>query len=170
MSVLAGVNIKTLKSKIKSKHYIRVMPNIGAKFGSSFTLLTGDIETKRLSMNIFDKIGNSMWLDSEDEIDIGTSISGSGPAYLALVAEAIIDGAIGEGMDRDKAKGITIGLFDSYIDILKRYEPQEIVKMVSSPAGTTVAGCKVLTKYDINKIFIETISSATKRAKELSSG
>jgi pyrroline-5-carboxylate reductase len=168
MSVLAGTNIDNLKSKIDSISYIRTMPNIGAEFGSSFTLLTGDDNHKQLSIDIFDKIGNYMWLDNEDELDIGTAISGSGPAYLAMVAESIIEGGISQGLCKKKSMEITLGLFSSYLEIYKRYDPQEIIKKVSSPNGTTVSGCKVLLTSNIKDIFIKTVENATKRAKELS--
>jgi len=96
-SVLAGTSIDTLKSSLISKYYVRAMPNISAKFQSSTTVITGDIERRDSAISLLSLIGDTFWVDSEKEIDIATVVAGSGPALLALVAEAMGDGA---GLER----------------------------------------------------------------------
>jgi len=88
-SVLAGTKIEQLKQYIDAKHYIRAMPNLAANVQKSMTTLTGEFTCKDDALNIFSAIGYTLWVDSEKELDIATALAGSGPAFLALIAEAL---------------------------------------------------------------------------------
>ncbi|MBT8348134.1 MAG: NAD(P)-binding domain-containing protein, partial [Sulfurovum sp.] len=71
-SVLAGTSIESLKLQIKARKYIRTMPNLGASHLKSMTTVTGDEELKESALHIFNKIGRTLWLNSENELDIAT--------------------------------------------------------------------------------------------------
>ena len=80
-SILAGTKIDTLRKHLSAKHYIRTMPNIAASHNASMTSITGDKEVKNDAIEIFSKIGDTLWVNTENELDIATAIAGSGPAY-----------------------------------------------------------------------------------------
>ena len=111
LSVLAGVPLETLRKQIKAKGYVRAMPNLAARHGASMTTLTGDEEHKEEAMVLMRGAGDVLWLESEKELDIATALAGSGPAYLAIIAEALADGAVRLGLKRDDASKLTEGLF-----------------------------------------------------------
>lgn len=167
-SVLAGTSIKTLKDAIDANAYVRFMPNLGATYLKSMTTVTGDREYEELAISIAKSIGNAIWVESEKELDIATAVAGSGPAYLALVAEAIADGAVKEGLRREVANEITAGLFESFAELIKNSHPSVIKDGVMSPAGTTASGYFALEDGGVRVSFIKAINEAYKRAKELS--
>ena len=89
-SVLAGTSLEKLKQNLNTHAVVRTMPNLAASVGGSMTTLTGDIAYREEAKVLLGSIGETLWLDSEKEIDIATALAGSGPAYLALVAEALL--------------------------------------------------------------------------------
>ena len=166
-SVLAGTSIESLKSQIKAKKYIRTMPNLGASYLKSMTTITGDIELKESALTIFNKIGRSLWLSSENELDIATGVAGSGPAYLALIAEALADGAVNQGLKRDDAQVLVQGLFDGFAPLIANNNPALIKDGVMSPGGTTAAGYSALERCNVRYGMMEAVSDAYAKAKEL---
>ena len=165
-SILAGVSILKIGRNIKSKNVVRVMPNISASIGESMTILSGYSDDKDNVSSIFSLLGDTLWVDTEDELDIATVISGSGPAYLSLVAEALIKGGVDRGLNKSDASKIVKGLFNGYSKLLQETEPEDISKAVMSPNGTTVEGYNTLTAYNVDKTFILAIENAYNRAKE----
>lgn len=119
-SVLAGTTLDLLKECIKSDGTVRVMPNLAASVGGSMTTLTGDEVLKEKSCKLFEAIGETLWLDSEKELDIATAVAGSGPAYLALVHEALCDGAVKQGMKRVDAIQVANGLFSGFGQLIPK--------------------------------------------------
>jgi pyrroline-5-carboxylate reductase len=161
-SLLAGTSIENIKNNIDSKYYIRTMPNISAKFGASTTVITGDIEKKDKAIEIFSSIGDTFWVDTQKEIDIATAVAGSGPAFLALIGEAMMDGLVREGMKRADAIDITNSLFRGFSPLLSSNHPAIIKDMVMSPAGTTSAGYAILENRATRSAFMEAIREAFK--------
>ena len=161
-SVLAGSTIDALKNSIDAKNYIRVMPNISAKFGASTSIITGDTERKADAKAIFSSIGDTFWVDSEKEIDIATAVAGSGPALLALVAEAMMDGLVKEGMKRADAIGITNSLFKGFAPLISSAHPAIVKDSVMSPAGTTAAAYSALEEGAVRSSFIKAVGEAFK--------
>lgn len=166
-SVLAGTTLSKLQEKIPAKQSVRAMPNLAAKFNKSMTTLTGDIDLQDKAITIFNTIGSTLWLGSEKEIDIATGVAGSGPAFLALVAEALSDGGVNAGLKRDDADKLVQGLFDGFAPLLQDNKPSNIKDGVMSPGGTTAAGYAALEENNTRNSFIKAIESAYKRAVEL---
>ncbi len=167
-SVLAGTTLKSLKEAIKSKAYVRAMPNLAAAVQKSMTTMTGDIALQEAAKSIFSAIGKAHWLASEKEIDIATALAGSGPAYLCLVAEALADGAVNQGLKRADAMVIMQGLFDGFGALVQEEHPALIKDSVMSPGGTTAAGYCALEEGNVRNAFINAILKANERAKALS--
>jgi len=161
-SVLAGSTIASIHSHIPTKSVVRVMPNVAAKFQASTSVITGDSSKKEEAIEIFSSIGDTFWVDSEKEIDIATAIAGSGPALLTLVAEAMMDGLVKEGMKRPDAIGITNSLFKGFAPLIESNHPALIKDSVMSPGGTTAAAYAALEEGGVRSSFIKAVGEAFK--------
>ena len=166
-SVLAGTNVKKLKDNISSDAVVRTMPNLAASVGLSMTTLTGDESFKDEAEELLGAIGTTRWLASEKELDIATALAGSGPAYLALIAEALADGAVKQGLKRDDAMEIMRGLFGGFGGLIQNIHPALLKDGVMSPGGTTAAGYGALEDGNVRSACMDAIDKAYKRACEL---
>jgi pyrroline-5-carboxylate reductase len=167
ISILAGTTLQTLKDSIKAQGYIRAMPNLAASVQASMTTFTGDIEFIDEAQIVLGSIGSTRYLSSEKEIDIATALAGSGPAYLALIAEALSDGAVKQGLKRDDAMAIMRGLFDGFGKLIQETHPSLLKDSVMSPGGTTAAGYAALEDGNVRASCIKAIEKAYQKAKEL---
>ncbi len=165
LSVLAGTTLGSLKKQIKAKSYVRTMPNLAASHQKSMTTLFGDEAFKKEAIEICESFGKALWLSSEKEIDIATAVAGSGPAFLALVAEALSDGAVKEGLKREDATALVRGLFDGFAPLLAEKHPAILKDEVMSPGGTTAAGYSALEEGKVRDGFMKAIEKAYTKAK-----
>lgn len=161
-SVLAGTTLDDLKTYLPAENHVRIMPNVAAKFGASTSVITGDVAKKEEAIAIFSAIGDTFWVDSEKEVDIATAIAGSGPALLTLVAEAMMDGLVKEGMKRPDAVGITNSLFKGFAPLIASNHPAIIKDSVMSPGGTTAAAYAALEEGAVRSSFIKAVGAAFK--------
>jgi len=168
VSILAGTPIAKLKEKINAKYYIRAMPNVAALNLKSVTSIVGDLEFKEQAMEILSTIGKAIWLNSEKELDIATGLGGSAPAWLAIVAEALADGAVNLGLPRDKSYEYLGALFEGVGSVLNDTHPAKFKDIVTSPGGTTAAGLYTLEEKAVRSAFIKAMESCYNRAKDLS--
>ncbi len=167
ISILAGTPIFKLKEKIKAKSYIRAMPNVAALKAKAVTSVTGDIDFKDEAIEILSSIGKAIWLDSEKHLDIATGIGGSAPAWLAMVAEALSDGAVNLGLPRDVSREYLGYLFEGVGELLKDTHPALLKDMVMSPGGTTAAGYAILEEKGVRDGFIKAMKACYDRSLEL---
>jgi len=166
-SVLAGTSVEKLRSNLNTNAVVRTMPNLAASVGASMTTLTGDTVFKEEAEELLGAIGSTRWLATEKEIDIATALAGSGPAYLALIAEALADGAVKQGLKRDDAMAIMRGLFGGFGELIQEVHPAILKDGVMSPGGTTAAGYGALEDGNVRASCIDAIGKAYKRALEL---
>jgi len=166
-SVLAGTTVEKLKKNLDTDAVVRTMPNLAASVGKSMTTLTGDASYKEEAQRLLGAIGETLWLDSEKEIDIATALAGSGPAYLALIAEALADGAVKQGLKREHAMAVMRGLFDGFGTLIQEVHPSLLKDGVMSPGGTTAAGYGALETGNVRAACMDAIEKAYKRATEL---
>lgn len=167
LSVLAGTPIERLQNNFKADAVVRAMPNLAASVGRSMTTLTGDEAFKEEAKELLITIGDTLWLESEKELDIATALAGSGPAYLALIAEAFADGAVKQGLKRDDAMKVMRGLFGGFGELIQEIHPALLKDGVMSPGGTTAAGYSALEDGNVRASCIQAIEKAYKRATEL---
>jgi pyrroline-5-carboxylate reductase len=165
ISVLAGSSIDSIKKEIDSEFYVRAMPNLAATYQKSMTTLCGDEEFKNEAIKIAQSFGTALWLSSEKELDIATAVAGSGPAFLALIAESLADGGVKEGLKRDDAYTLVRGLFEGFSPLLNDKHPAIIKDEVMSPGGTTAAGYSALEEGGTRDSMIKAITKAYERAK-----
>lgn len=163
-SVLAGTSLGKLKENLNPHAVVRTMPNLAASVSKSMTTLTGDIDYKEEAEKLLGSIGTTRWLSSEKEIDIATALAGSGPAYLALIAEALSDGAVKQGLKRDDAMAIMRGLFGGFGALIQEIHPALLKDGVMSPGGTTAAGYGALEDGNVRSSCIQAIEKAYEKA------
>lgn len=166
-SILAGTTLEFLKRQIKAKHYIRTMPNIAASKQKSMTTITGDKEAQNEAIEIFSSIGRTLWVNTENQLDIATALAGSGPAFLAIVAEALADGAVKAGLERTYSVELVRGLFEGTTALLEDNHPAIIKDSVMSPGGTTAQGLAKLEEGGVRDSFIKAIEAAYLKALEV---
>ena len=166
ISVMAKVYIEDIKLRVDAHSYIRAMPNLAARCQKSMTAVTGSISYKNEALELFDAIGKSVWVDSEDELNIATALAGSAPAFLALAAEALTDGAVRVGLKRCAAEEMTKGLFDGFAALLDVSNPTKIKEEVMSPKGTTAAGLFELENAAMRAAFMKAIEAAYHKASK----
>ncbi len=166
-SVLAGTTLETLRSHIKSHGTVRAMPNLAAKVGRSMSTLTGDRHLEAEALTLFGAIGPTLWVGSEKELDIATALAGSGPAYLALVAEALADGAVRQGLKRADAMTLMRGLFSGFGELIQHEHPALLKDGVMSPGGTTAAGYGALEANGVRYGCMQAVEAAYEKTKKL---
>jgi len=176
ISVAAGVSTSEIRRHLPpGTRMIRVMPNTPALVLEGATAIAyaagledGDMDTAR---QIFEAVGRVVVLD-ESMMDAVTGLSGSGPAYIALVVEALADGGVRVGLDRKTAMTLAMQtvLGSARLLIETGMHPGQLKDMVSSPGGTTIAGIHTLEIGGLRRTLIDAVERATHRSRELGQG
>lgn len=172
ISIAAGVKISELKSGLgENKNIIRVMPNTPAMAGEGMTVICeSDADKSHLdfTVKLFDTVGKTAVL-SEKYIDAVTAVSGSGPAYIYMVIEAIADGGVLCGLPRDVAYTLAAQtVLGSAKMVLDSGEHPGVLKdRVCSPGGTTIEAVYSLEQSDIRGAFIEAVKKCADKSKIL---
>jgi len=175
ISVAAGTHTKLLfKAWGKEARIIRAMPNTPGAIGHGISGLyaapgTTEADRKK-AQSLLSALGQTIWVAKEDLIDSVTAVSGSGPAYLFLMAEAMTDAGIAEGLPRDQAEKLARAtVAGAGVLLAQDLSPARALReAVTSPHGTTEAALKVLMARDgLTPLMKRAIRAARKRAKEL---
>lgn len=173
LSIAAGVGTHVIAAALApGARVVRAMPNTPALVLEGATALApGQHATEAdlaLARNIFDAVGATVVL-GEPQMDAVTGLSGSGPAYVMLVVEALADGGVRMGLKRETALALAVRtLYGSAKLLLESGEhPAALKDKVASPAGTTIAGLCALERHGVRSAFIEAVTAATLRSAEL---
>jgi pyrroline-5-carboxylate reductase len=173
VSIAAGVKISFIEAHLNwGVRVVRVMPNQPCMVGASasgFALgKSAKKEDKDLVQKILDSVGVAFAMD-EKSLDAVTGLSGSGPAYIYLVIEALADGGVLSGLPRDVAQTLAaqtvLGAAKTVLEA--KGHPGQWKDIVASPAGTTIEGLKVLEESAVRGAFIKAVEAATKKSIEL---
>ncbi|MFH1520297.1 MAG: pyrroline-5-carboxylate reductase [Candidatus Micrarchaeota archaeon] len=169
VSCAAGVSLKKLEGW-GAKNVIRIMPNICAEVDQAVIAYTMRKETERkekVFLTAFGALGMCLKVD-ENHIDPITAVSGSGPAFLAYFAQAMINGAISHGLSEEDAELVVAqNLVGTGALIKSGWSTKKIIETVASPGGTTEEGLKQLSEKGTDKSIHDAITFATVKAKEL---
>ncbi|GIN38290.1 MULTISPECIES: pyrroline-5-carboxylate reductase [Heyndrickxia] len=172
LSVLAGISISYIQSFLNCPT-IRAMPNTSAAIGKSATAiaLSPDVTKKQLNdtTKLLSAIGNTTIVE-EEKLDAITGLSGSGPAYIYYIVEAMQQSAEEIGLEETVAKQLIIQTLLGATEMLSVSEksPADLRKAVTSPGGTTEAGIRVLENNQVKEAFIHCIKEATLQSRRLS--
>ncbi|MBF0458707.1 MAG: pyrroline-5-carboxylate reductase [Nitrospirae bacterium] len=170
VSIAAGVSISYLKHAFRTDNVVRVMPNTPALVlkGMSVISAADGISPEQMDKiaGIFASIGKIHFLP-ERHMDAVTAVSGSGPAFISFFAEAMIKGGMALGLDEETVTLLTIQTLNGTSELLASRSPAALIKMVSSPGGTTVAGLQVMQERDAAGLVADVLRAAASRSAEL---
>jgi len=175
LSIVAGVRLGSLCSGLGYRQVVRVMPNTPAQIGEGMSVWTATSEVteeqRKWAGDILGAMGREIYVEDEKYLDMATAVSGSGPAYVFLFAEALASAAVEVGLSYDVAREMvqqTIlgsAKFMTHSDRL----PAELRRQVTSPGGTTEAALARLQEGRFTELIKEAVTAAYHRAKELGS-
>jgi len=173
ISIAAGVPLFTYEhALLKGTRIIRVMPNIAAtvlEAASGIALgKNATPEDLKITLEIFSAVGTAVQVP-ESIMDAVTGLSGSGPAFIFPVIEAMTDGAVLEGMDRKSAQTLAAQtvLGAAKMVLETGMHPGELKDMVTSPGGTTIQGIHALEEAGIRAAFMNAVIRSSEHSKEL---
>ncbi len=174
ISIAAGITIDAISRILANAHIVRAMPNMAAAVGESFTglaTISADETEKAIARSIFESFGICEFFE-EEKLDAITGISGSGPAFLFYIARTFVDIAVEAGIDRKQAREIAAQTMLGAARLIteENRSLEEMITFVASKGGTTEAGLKVADSLDLDAIMKKVLSSAIKRAEEISRG
>ncbi len=174
LTIAAGISINFYEKILPPyTRVIRIMPNTCALVNQAINAISkGSFATEedlKITEEIFSSIGETVLVD-ESLMDGVTALSGSGPAYVALFIEALIDAGVRIGLPRQIAEKLTLKTFSGTVKLLEetKKNPYEIKSMVTSPGGTTITAIQEFYERGLPGIIISGIYKAYLRSKELS--
>jgi pyrroline-5-carboxylate reductase len=173
LSIIAGARIGTLSQGLKHSAIARAMPNTPAQIGEGMTVWTAtpqvNEEQKGLVGVILGAMGTEIYVDDENYIDMGTAVSGSGPAYFFLMVESLIEAAVAIGLPHDMAGKLAVQTMLGSGRLIQQLgvEPAELRKRVTSPGGTTAWAIEQFEKGQFTELVKRAVRAAYDRAREL---
>jgi pyrroline-5-carboxylate reductase len=172
VSILAGVPLSQLEAAFRGLPVIRAMPNTPATIGAGVTAICAGGYTKSNHLDkarqLFSAVGEVVEVP-ESLMDAVTGLSGSGPAYVAIMVEALADGGVAAGLPRTVAQKLALQTVLGTAQLLNETKiyPAELKDRVTSPGGTTIAGVAELEKNGFRSALIQAVKAATNRSQEL---
>jgi pyrroline-5-carboxylate reductase len=175
VSIVAGLKTAAIEEHLgHGSSVVRAMPNTPARVGKGVTALaTGSHATKatrNLADAVFSSVGPVVWLD-EDQLDAVTALSGSGPAYVFYLAEAMVDAGTQLGLSPEVASTLAFATIEGAGVMLQQTGelPATLRQQVTSPGGTTAAAIEVLESRKARELIVDALRAARDRSKELGS-
>jgi pyrroline-5-carboxylate reductase len=174
LSIMAGVKMETIKNAFNTNKIIRAMPNLPAQVGVGMTVFTSSEAVTRIELvmvqNLLNATGKTLYVNTEKEVDAATAISGSGPAYVFYIMQAMIDAAKKMGFSLSESELLTYQTFRGAIELFNKFDfsCEEWIKKVSSKGGTTEAAFSTFSDDALHLKFQDGLKSAFRRAEELS--
>ena len=172
ISLLAGVTLNKLEKTFPGHSCVRAVPNTPVLVKAGLTGLSWgkDVnpDQRKVVRDIFTPISEVLELP-ENQLDAFLALTSSGPAYVALIAEALSDGAVAAGLSRELAHYLTNETLAGSASLLKekKLHPGELKDMVASPGGTTIAALRHLEMAGLRSALIEAVVAAAERSREL---
>ena len=173
ISIIAGTSISTISAGLGHRSVIRVMPNTPAQIGQGMSVWTASEEVSQqqqgIARSILGALGKEIYVPEEKYIDMATAVSGSGPAYIFLVIEALVDAAVHIGLHHEMAEELALQtvLGAACLAHETGKQPKDLRDMVTSPGGTTAAGLAKLEDGGLRDLLMSAVIAAHERAKEL---
>ena len=175
VSIAAGLSCARIETLLPAgTAVVRVMPNTPALVGSGMALISGGTEASAddlaLVERLFSAVGECLVIEERHQ-DAGTAISGSGPAYFAMVVDALSRAGVAQGLSRDVAQRLAVATMLGTARLLDEtgMHPEELVDGVSSPGGTTIAAVERLEAGGLRSAFADAVGAAVRRSRELGS-
>ncbi len=174
VSIAAGVRIATLEAAAPGRPVVRAMPNTPAVVRRAATAIAGGAHTTEDHLATAERILGAVGIVvrvPESHLDAVTALSGSGPAYVFLIAEALTDAGVLAGLPRPVADALTRETLLGAATLLAEGEqPEQLRAAVTSPGGTTAAGLHVLESHGVRAAILDAVLAAAARSRELGEG
>lgn len=173
LSIIAGASMETLIEGTGNTHMVRSMPNTPAQVNMGVTcwMAAADVtpEQKEQTRAILGALGEEIEVAKEDFLDMQTGLGGSGPGFVFLIIEAMIDAGVQMGFSRAQAQTIVLQTIAGSVELVKTTgeHPAELRNKVTSPGGTTAAGIYALEQGGLRTVLTDGILAAYRRSQEL---
>ena len=173
LSIVAGATLSSLCQGLNHSSVIRAMPNMPAQIGEGMTIWTATAETeqkqKKLAQTVLGALGKEIYVADEKYLGMATALSGSGPAYVFLFIEALIDAGVHIGLPRDMAQELVIQTILGSTRTVEKTgkHPADLRNMVTSPGGTTTEALLQLEKGRFRSLLLKAVAAAYKKAERL---
>ncbi len=173
LSIMASVPVERITHGLAHKAVARAMPNTAAFVGEAVTAWLATADTSEAGRDavskLLDALGRQLQVGDEKYLDMATALSGSGPGFVFLFLEALIDAGVHIGLRREAATELAVQTLFGAAALAREMgkHPAELRNMVTSPGGTTAAGLQVLEEAGLRGTLIDAVEAAHERAKEL---
>ena len=173
LSIIAGATLANLCHGLDHKKVIRAMPNMPAQIGEGISLWTTTPEVKeeekQKARSILGALGKELFVAEESYIDMATAVSGSGPAYVFLFIESLIDAAVHIGLPRELAQELVLQTMSGATHLAQKSgkHPAELRNLVTSPGGTTAEGLLQLDEGGLRALLTRAIIASYEKTKAL---
>ncbi|MEJ7623859.1 MAG: pyrroline-5-carboxylate reductase [Pyrinomonadaceae bacterium] len=173
LSIVAGATIEKLAASLGTAKIVRAMPNTPSQIGAGITAWTCTVAVDNSERDhvrtLLSALGRELFVETENMIDMATSLSATGPTYIFMVMEALTDAGVHLGFSRDMAKDLVqetmLGSVRFAIESNKH--PAELRNMVTSPGGTSAEAIYQMEKGSLRTVLSKAVYSAYKRAVDL---
>jgi len=172
-SVLAGATFAKLRAGLEHEALVRVMPNTPAQIGQGMLVWTSTPEVSEERMEqvrgLLGALGRELWVETEKYVDMATALSGTGPTYVFLMMEALIDAGVHMGFPRRIAEEIVLQTVSGSVEFARHSGKHmaELRNMVTSPGGTSAEAIYQMEKGSLRTIYSKAVYAAFQRTQEL---
>jgi len=173
LSIVAGASLDVLCRGLNHHCIIRAMPNMPVQIGEGMIVwtTTNDVsqEQKGMAQSVLDALGEELYVEDEKYLDMATALSGSGPAYVFLFIEVLIDAGVHIGLPRSVARKLVVQtIIGSSVAVREMGKhPAELRSIVTSPGGTTTEALLQLERGGFRSVLLEAVTAAYSKSKHL---
>ena len=170
LSILAGVRISTLASALANPNIVRAMPNTPAQIGEGITVWTATPEVppaqREQAAALLGALGEALYMDDEKYLDMATALSGTGPAYVFMFMEALIDAGVHMGFSRRDAEKLVQHTLRGAVNYAMQSgkHPAELRNQVTSPGGTTAEALYHMEKGGLRTVLYDAVFAAYEKS------
>lgn len=176
LSILAGVKMHSIGLRLNHDRLVRVMPNTPAQIGHGMSVWTASKPVPKAVRDFAGKmlgaLGEQVYVEDEKYVDMATALSASGPAFVFVFIESLIDAGVLLGMPNEMARKLVLQTVSGSAALVRETgkHPAELRNMVTSPGGTTAAGLLAMEDGGFRATTIRTIRAAYERGEQLGAG
>jgi pyrroline-5-carboxylate reductase len=171
VSILAATPLARLQDVLPGTEVVRVMPNLGAQLRQAVLCVVYpeglDDSRRRELEGLLGLLGEVIEID-EELIDAATAVMGSSPGYLAMIAEAMVEAGVAEGLSEEQATRMIARAMSATGGLLERQRPGELKRAVASPGGMTEAGLEALEERAVREAFKAAVDASLERSARMS--
>lgn len=174
LSILAGVDTKTLKNALGHHSIVRTMPNTPARVGEGMTVWTATTDVSKdqraMAQTLLAALGEEVFVARESDLDMATALSGTGPAYVFLFMEALVDAGVHMGFSRRVAQKLVLQTVKGSVDFALQSDAHlaELRNQVTSPGGTTADALYHMEKGGLRTVLSKSVFAAFQKSRKLS--